>query len=319
MMENRRVEEDVNLFGNEFLWRINPYIRRAAYDHIEAHGVIKERILYDYELLYIKDGLCTVTIDDHVYETVSGEIYIFKPGQRHSMRIGEKDLIQPHIHFDLTYDNSSTRIPISFSNKDSMTYEERQLIRSDVLDGFMKSFPNYIRLRNTKYMEQLLFSVISTWVSPTLYPEIELKYRFLRLLHYLLSEITWMRAKQTSTSMERAKLIKLYLERYTDHAVTLDELANVYHIDKSYVSRIFKAEFNITPGAYQLNFRINKARNMIRFTTLTLSEIAIQLGFSSLQDFSRTFRRLEGVPPSTLRKSKGSAFGTDQIHRRNTR
>ena len=49
--------------------------------------------------------------------------------------------------------------------------------------------------------------------------------------------------------------------------------------------------------------RIQKAETMVRYTNISLSSIAEQTGFTSLQDFSRAFRRTEGVSPSELRKS----------------
>lgn len=95
----------------------------------------------------------------------------------------------------------------------------------------------------------------------------------------------------------------MYLEHYTDHAVTLDELANVYHIDRSYISRSFKAEYGVSPIHYQLLVRISKAKSMIINTNLTLTDIATQTGFLRLQDFSRAFKRIEGVWPSFYRKN----------------
>lgn len=303
MINEEFAKVDSNIFSNDALWRINPYIRRARYDFLDAHDIIGERIIYDYELLYIKEGTCVITIEDNSYNTQVGEIYIFKPGQRHSIKVGNKKLVQPHIHFDLLYDENSTHIPISFINKDQMTAAELSMVRKDVANNLLNHFPNRIQLKNTSYIEQMLFSIINTWNSPTLYPEIELKYRFLRLLQYLLSEITWANISHNTPTANRAKMVKLYLERYTDHVITLQELAHIYHLDKDYIARIFKATYKTTPTRYHLQIRILKAKEMIRLTNLSLSQISDSLGFNSLQDFSRAFKRIEGVAPSALRRN----------------
>lgn len=41
---------ELNLYQNDFLWHINPYVRKAFYDRLMPHQVIGERIIYDYEL-----------------------------------------------------------------------------------------------------------------------------------------------------------------------------------------------------------------------------------------------------------------------------
>ena len=302
MINPKSILYDTNVYTNELLWKVNPYIRRACYDHLKK--TIGERVIYDYELLFIKEGNSIITIEDRVYKTRTGDLYIIKPGVRHSIEVCGKALIQPHIHFDLVFEDDSCNIPISFSDRESMTEEELNNIRKDLLENFLRSFPERIQLKNTTNIEYMLFSIIDTWNAPTLYPEIELKYRFLRLLHYLLAEITWERSRREDRPKERAKMMKMYMERYTNRVVTLNELANVYHIDKSYVARLFKETYGITPTAYHMGIRIMKAKEMIRVTNLTLSQIANQLGFNSLQDFSRAFKRLEGVSPSALRKDE---------------
>ena len=69
---------ELNLYQNDFLWHINPYVRKAFYDRLMPHQVIGERIIYDYELLYIKSGRCVVTIEDQQYETQPGDLYFFR-------------------------------------------------------------------------------------------------------------------------------------------------------------------------------------------------------------------------------------------------
>ena len=295
MINPKSILHDTNIYTNEFLWRVNPYIRRACYNQLKS--TISERVIYDYELLFIKEGNSIITIEDRVYKTQIGDVYIFKPGVRHSIKVFGKVLIQPHIHFDLAFDDDSFNIPISFIDKESMTKEEKSIIRKDIMESFLQSFPECIRLKNTTNIEYMLFSIINTWNAPTLYPEIELKYRFLRMFHYLLAEITWMRSRQEKQPKERAKMMKMYMDRNKNRVVTLGELAGVYHIDKSYAARLFKETYGITPTAYHMSIRIMQAKEMIRVTNLTLSQIANQLGFNSLQDFSRAFKRLEGVSP----------------------
>ena len=151
-------------------------------------------------------------------------------------------------------------------------------------------------------MEQLLYDVISAYQTPGLFPEIHTKWCFLRMWDYLLFEIYWQRYEHVTICKERADNIRLYLEYNANRKVSLDELAGNFHIDKSYISRIFQNTYSISPIRYHLLFRISKAKELLRFTNISVGAIADQLGFSSQQDFSRAFQRLEGISPSEFRK-----------------
>lgn len=291
--------------GHVNLHQINPYIRRAWYDSIYPGHDISERIIFDYELVYIKSGNALVTIEDDVYEATSGDIFFFKPRQRHSIRVlGNNPLVQPHVHFDLIYqDVDSAIVPISFVPLEKMKPESHTMIRPDITSWFFKDFPSYLRLKNHLHIEQLLFDLISAYNTSDSFVEVRLKWRFLRLFDQLLSEIGWMQGEHTSLARERANYIRLYLEQHTDRHITLEELAKIYHIDKSYISRIFQKAYGISPIRYHLLLRIEKAKNMIHYTNISLTSIANQTGFSTLADFSRAFRREEGVAPSSLRSN----------------
>ena len=121
------------------------------------------------------------------------------------------------------------------------------------------------------------------------------------LLVHLLREINWQKPNNNLAS-ERVT-IRMYLEQHLDRRITLQELSSVFHLDKSYISRCFCKVYNTSPIHCHLLLRISRAKNMIIYTNLSLSDIAEQNGFASLQDFSRAFRRLENVAPSALRKN----------------
>lgn len=297
------MQVEPNLFTNDLLCSINPYIRLAWYDTMAPHTVIAERVIYDYEIVLIKSGIARITVENESYEAKCGDIFFFKPGQRHSFLVYSDKLVQPHIHFDFSYKSGfSSAIPISFKNFNAMTPHERDMIQPDITESFFSPFPSYIRLGNPLLIEQMIFDVINAYNMPGIFPEIRLKGLFFMLLVQLLCEIGWLHRNQNMQKNEWIKELKLYLEHHMDRSVSLKELSQLYHVDKSYISRIFSATYGISPIRYHLLTRIEKAKDMIIYTNLSLTSISEQTGFNTLQDFSRTFRRVEGVPPSALRR-----------------
>ena len=79
---------------------------------------------------------------------------------------------------------------------------------------------------------------------------------------------------------------------------SLQQLADSAHISTTYLHRIFRTQLGMTPGIYLAKVRMEESKLLLREGTLSMGEIAKQLGFSSQQQFSRQFRAVTGMTPS---------------------
>ncbi|MEU8896599.1 AraC family transcriptional regulator [Nocardia sp. NPDC048505] len=78
----------------------------------------------------------------------------------------------------------------------------------------------------------------------------------------------------------------------------LDELASAAGISKFHFLRAFAAVYGRTPAVYLAERRIERAQDLLRATNLTVTEVCMMVGYSSLGSFSSKFRQLVGVSPS---------------------
>ncbi|WP_052280856.1 helix-turn-helix transcriptional regulator [Nocardia vulneris] len=85
--------------------------------------------------------------------------------------------------------------------------------------------------------------------------------------------------------------------RYAD-PLDLDELAAAAGVSKYHFLRAFAAVYGLTPAAYLTERRIERAQDLLRATNLTVTEVCMLVGYSSLGSFSSKFRKLVGVTPS---------------------
>ncbi|HEY5852868.1 MAG TPA: AraC family transcriptional regulator [Aldersonia sp.] len=81
----------------------------------------------------------------------------------------------------------------------------------------------------------------------------------------------------------------------------LDALAASAHMSKYHFVREFAATYGETPGRYLTRRRIERAQDLLRSANLTVSEICMLVGFSSVGSFSSRFRELVGVSPTRYR------------------
>lgn len=101
--------------------------------------------------------------------------------------------------------------------------------------------------------------------------------------------------------------VLVYIESNLEEKLTLDVIANHFHMSKFYFHRIFAACTGKSLNSYVSMRRLNAAVGLIKQSNLSLTTIAYQLNFSSQAAFTRAFRQAFGVSPRAL------ANGTVQI------
>ena len=282
---------------------LSPYVRVAWDSVIDPPFEISERVIFDYELLYVKDGDIQVTIEDQVYRGIPGDLFLFKPMQSHSiLLLNDKQLHQPHVHFDLFYQPDSPQVKVSYKPLKAMSEAERKQFRPDITPYLNYPLPNHIRLNQPVVIEQFLFDIIHELGRKLPYHEISVKGLFIQLWIQLLREIHWQNNMHLMSKWEQLDRVKNYISHRTDQEITLDELTDIANLSKYYLCRLFKKAYGTTPIQFHTVLRLEKAKQLIQLTNLPLTEIADKLGFQSIYAFSRAFRKLENVSPSFYRK-----------------
>ena len=94
-----------------------------------------------------------------------------------------------------------------------------------------------------------------------------------------------------------------YLSQNYNKSITNDALAALTGVSTVYFRKLFTGTMGVSPITYVHQFRIEKAKEMLKSDYGTLSDIAQSLGYPSLYDFSRDFKKHTGVSPSKY-KSK---------------
>lgn len=110
-----------------------------------------------------------------------------------------------------------------------------------------------------------------------------------------------------SQLIERIKtiVIKWVREQDGERAVNLsDVLADELHHDYNYLSNLFSEVEGITIEKYHIAQKIERVKELLVYDELSLSEIADQLGYSSVAYLSNQFKKVTGLSPSHFKKIK---------------
>ncbi len=102
-------------------------------------------------------------------------------------------------------------------------------------------------------------------------------------------------------SLIRSAMIYIH-ENYTQK-ITRRDIAQHVGISEDHLTFCFRQEMGTTPLTYLQRFRINQAKRLLKESTDSITEIALNVGFSDSGYFSRIFRRETGLAPEVFRRS----------------
>lgn len=99
------------------------------------------------------------------------------------------------------------------------------------------------------------------------------------------------------------KIKEFILDNYTDYSFSLQLVSDNFDVSLSYLSQYFKDKTGITILDYITNLKINKAKELLLDSNLTLRDIADQMGYSNVSSFIRRFKQVTSMTPGEFKKN----------------
>lgn len=100
------------------------------------------------------------------------------------------------------------------------------------------------------------------------------------------------------------------MENNLEDPLRPDEISGVVNLSTRQLERLFARYLNTSPKRYYLHLRLEKARNLLRQTDLSVTDVCVACGFQSLSHFSKSYRAAYGNPPG-MEASDGKVLWSD--------
>lgn len=98
-----------------------------------------------------------------------------------------------------------------------------------------------------------------------------------------------------------ADKIRNYLNKNYSNKITLEEVSKYIGINRTTLNEIFKDKYKTTIKSYLLEIRIQKASHYLSHSSLGISEIAYSVGYEDVFQFSKIFKKYNGISPRKYR------------------
>jgi len=105
-------------------------------------------------------------------------------------------------------------------------------------------------------------------------------------------------------SQERIQIMLSFIHQHYREKLTLDQIAAAAMVSKRECLRCFQTCIQKTPFAYLIDYRIQMAERLLSSSALSITQIALETGFSNSAYFTKIFKEQRGITPSQYRCKK---------------
>ena len=96
--------------------------------------------------------------------------------------------------------------------------------------------------------------------------------------------------------------LRLVAEKYADPSLSVELLAKACGISCVHLRRVFAKHFGMSPIKYILQYKMTRAKELLKYDMLSVTEISEMLGYSGIFYFSKSFKKENGMTPGEYRK-----------------
>ena len=189
-------------------------------------------------------------------------------------------------------------------------------IYDEELPGFLKTENptperNIITIKANELVSKFFDSILFYFENPELVNEelLVLKTKEFMLLLDKTSQSQEIRDLISNMFSPRTYSFKEVVGAHLYDNLSLQEMAILTNMSLSSFKREFRRVFESAPARYLREKKVEKAKEMLTYTDLTVGEIAFECGFPSLVNMSTVFAKEVGVSPTTFRKSQVQPAG----------
>lgn len=278
----------------------HPHVNYATRYPFSRGQTSRNRHCYSSSLYLITEGKGIIHTCGRTYHTIPGSLIYIPAGQQHDWIADSQN---PMVHVCCYFDWVFVDRRAFFDHPSEICYDVAQLIPALIDPAFPYVIPEHLNVEKLRvwidYFEK--FYTENRFVNEHTYiRNLKRQSHFLQFIEFFLNFVL----KDDHVLDHRIRKLLEQLDQDLIHGnlQPLETYYNGLHISRGYFFELFKKATGLPPIQYINQFRINRAREDLRNSNISITEIAEKHGFSSVHYFSKLFRQLNGKSPREFRK-----------------
>jgi AraC-like DNA-binding protein len=281
---------------------------------VEAfHTIFEEHAHEFFEMVYVRGGYGTHTIEGVPYQIQAGDLYVISPSERHSYAAGEgselnivnvlwmPEVVADVLQADKTWSEAS---PSAMQGAHQLLYVE-PLLRRDTRFQHRLHLSGHMAHRVETLLDEMTRE--QTIAGPGC--QLLLRHQFCTLLVLLSRAYDQQYGDMTApprfaVSQRESTMSKAlaYIEAHFAEPIRVPEIAAHVSLSPSRLAHIFKESTGRGIIEYLNDYRVAYACSLLQKGGLPIQEVAARAGYSDIRFFNRVFRRQTGCTPTQFRQ-----------------
>lgn len=252
----------------------------------------KVRTVKDYEIDLELGNERLVVIDEVPHLIRRGNICIRKPGQT----VYGQDTAA-------TFTQSSILLTVDFSGKQSAEHYIRN-IEGPIQQAWDSPLLDQLNGVIVPHSENTFIPIYTELLSLAFTDRKAAEILVMELLYRLNAEICRQNYLKNKPAETPCSKVLNHIKNNLEQEITLESLAQLVHLDKNYLVRLFKDTYGQTPIKTLIDMRMERACDLITNTNTSICDIAVACGYSSASYFTAEYKKRFGVTPLKQRSNK---------------
>ena len=278
---------------------IQPFVRMVKIKKaVHLEGAWED---LDQLMIYVAKGSLDYIMEGTRYHLEEGDFIIIPPYMYHIAAKSNTDpLVQYIVHFDFYDDPERVQIPHQSAIKLEKKYliPERERILKD------KPFQGKIQVKERFNFEKIFMTMYREYSQRENGYPLLIKGLMLQMLTMLARCQSIQKSGELAQPCRKSKSWKLvegaleYIYLHYDSELDNERISEAVNASPNYLSKLFQNYIGMSLHSYVLNYRLEKAQQLILSGKCNITEAALCCGFTSVHTFSKAFKQKRGVNPS---------------------
>lgn len=276
---------------------IDPHVRYSKLLLLPTDFTTTAVHAYDARLIYFFSGSAKVKLDGRSYAAGRGSLFLWQSDTCYSIvNDSGGDAKMMTVNFDYLGTDASVALPTiptvsdrlyrKDSAVESLSFEDIPLLNAPVhLDG-MQCLERTFQLMTEEYSY------------PRPYDSLMLSSLMEQVIFTIARKLTVGNSEKPSGLVER---VTEYIRENYSGDLSNEAIGKHFNYHPNYINRVMQKHIGQSMHQYVLSCRVSKALEMLQTTSLTVTEVAERVGFSSIKHFSQTFKSIYGYSPIHFR------------------
>lgn len=268
--------------------RVNSFGIDVVYNESTEEVELKDHFHNSFEIIYVLEGKAECWINNRHYNVCQDTFIFINNMERHKLKVTQYPYKRYYILIKPDF-FKAIQNPVFSSVFNNRPENFRHILRSsgEIKEKVLEYLNNlYTEVKQKEsYWEEATKSVL---------------YLIFVLLYRNFPE--YFPIHNLSSSDNAIVKIQKYIEENFANPVSLNEVSKLFYLDKYYISHRFKAITGFTFREYLIMQRISKAKDLLLYTDDDIATVCMNSGFSNVNHFIRSFKRLENITPHQYRK-----------------